>query len=226
MGHMDQPGHIRLHPDDNVVVLTGAAAAGTKVLGEGAVLERMVIGGHKIAARPVAAGEQVIKYGQIIGNASVDIETGEHVHSHNCAMGAHDQVYVFGNADPVRPAGEAETFSGIRRADGGAGTRNFIALCSTVNCSATAVRKIADRINHSGVLDDYPNVDGVVALAHGTGCGMAPDGDGFDNLDRALWGFATHPNVGAAIFVGAWLRGHADRQAAGTARGRGTASIR
>ena len=94
------------------------------------------------------------------------------------------------------------TFMGYRRANGQVGTRNYIAVCATVNCSATVIRRAAEQVMSSGILRDYPNVDGVVAFAHGTGCGMAASGPGFDNLQRVLWGHATHPNVGAAVFVG------------------------
>ena len=100
------------------------------------------------------------------------------------------------------PRVETASFQGYRRANGQVGTRNMIAVCATVNCSATVIRRAADEVMRSGVLADYPNVDGVVAFAHGTGCGMAAEGPGFDNLQRVLWGHATHPNVGAAVFVG------------------------
>jgi altronate hydrolase len=146
----------------------------------------------------------VVKFGQVIGYATENIAPGAHVHVHNCAMGAHDQDYRIG-AD-YRPIQRRDprnaTFMGLRRADGRVGTRNFIALCSTVNCSATVIRMIADRVNRSGMLDSYPHIDGAIALSHGTGCGMADAGEGFDNLERVLWGYATHPNVAAAVFVG------------------------
>ena len=100
------------------------------------------------------------------------------------------------------PKMEPRTFQGYRRKGGQVGTRNYIAVCATVNCSATVIRRAAEQVMASGILADYPNVDGVVAFAHGTGCGMAASGPGFDNLQRVLWGHATHPNVGAAVFVG------------------------
>ena len=198
-------GTIRLHEKDNVIVLTKSFPSGSKPAGFGQALTRNVPSGHKVATSDILAGDPVIKFGQIIGYASEPIMIGEHVHTHNCNMGAHDQVYKIG--DDYRPVdyfneADCPTFMGYRRSDGGAGTRNYIALCATVNCSATVVRHIADHINRSGLLDDYPNVDGVVALAHGTGCGIASSGDGYDALQRVLWGHATHPNVGAAIFIG------------------------
>ncbi len=199
------PGTIRLHEKDNVIVLTKAFPAGAMPAGAGTALTRNTPSGHKIATSTIDVNEPVIKFGQIIGYAAQPIATGDHVHTHNCAMGAHDQNYRIGEdyvpVDLVS-ASDQLTFQGYRRADGGAGTRNHIALCATVNCSATVVRHIADHFNRSGILDNYPNVDGVIALAHGSGCGMASSGEGYDALQRVLWGHATHPNVGAAIFVG------------------------
>ncbi len=198
-------GTIRLHEKDNVIVLTKAFPAGSRPAGAGNALTRNTPSGHKVATADIAVGKAVIKFGQIIGYASGPILTGDHIHTHNCSMGAHDQNYRIGeDFKPVDhfPEAECPTFLGYRRADGGAGTRNYIALCATVNCSATVVRHIADHFNRSGILDEYPNVDGVIALAHGTGCGIASSGDGYDALQRVLWGHATHPNVGAAIFIG------------------------
>jgi altronate hydrolase len=195
---------IRLHSDDNVVVAAVSLPTGSSIEAEGVTVARAVPMGHKVATRAVPAGSPVLKFGQIIGYATQDIAPGEHVHVHNCAMGEHDQNYAVGvDYRPVQYRDPTEaTFKGIRRSNGLVGTRNFIALCSTVNCSATVIRHIADRVNHSGVLDAYPHIDGVIALSHGTGCGMADSGEGFEALERVLWGHATHPNVTAAIFVG------------------------
>jgi len=195
---------VRLHPDDNVVVAAVSLPTGAALEGENATVLRAVPMGHKVATRPIASGAAIVKFGQIIGYATQDIPAGAHVHVHNCAMGEHDQDYRIGvDYRPVQYRDPREaTFKGIRRADGRIGTRNFIALCSTVNCSATVIRHIADRVNHSGMLDAYPHIDGAIALSHGTGCGMADAGEGFEALERVLWGYATHPNVTAAIFVG------------------------
>ncbi len=196
---------VRLQADDNVVVSTSAIAANTR-LDEGITSpERLIPPGHKIAWTAIASGERIVKFGQTIGYATEDIAPGQHVHVHNCAMGAHDSDYQIGDMVPELDAvdeADIETFDGYARAGGRPGTRNFIAICSTVNCSASVVRAIADQVNGSGILDGYPHVDGVIALSHGTGCGMAASGYGFDNLERVLWGYATHPNVGAALFIG------------------------
>ncbi|MCE6077226.1 UxaA family hydrolase [Agrobacterium vitis] len=199
-------GTVLLHPDDTVAILTNPAPAGVQPLGFGAALDHPVTRGHKIARQDMEAGNNIIKFGQVIGYASRPIRAGEHVHTDNCSFGAHDQQYEVGadyqKALAAIPTVKPATFMGYRRANGQAGTRNFIAICATVNCSATVIRRAADDINRSGILNDYPNIDGVAAFAHGTGCGMDAGGEGADILQRVLWGYATHPNVGAAVFVG------------------------
>lgn len=197
---------LKLHPKDTVSILTVNANAGATPLGSGVPLEKPVTRGHKIANVDIPEGGEIYKFGQLIGYASRPISAGEHVHVHNCSFGDHGREYQIGADLEVAKAAIPEvaprTFMGYRRENGSAGTRNYIAICGTVNCSATVIRKAADIINHSGILENYPNVDGVAAFAHGTGCGMANSGPGFDNLQRVLWGYATHPNTGAALFVG------------------------
>ncbi|MFQ1702533.1 UxaA family hydrolase [Loktanella agnita] len=195
-----------LHSSDTIAVLTQRVAAGADPLGAGAALTAPVPAGHKIARVAMPAGAPVVKFGQFIGQATQDIAVGEHVHTHNCAFQNPKQDYAI-SADlnaaraAIQPQ-EALSFAGYTRSDGRVGTRNFIALVATVNCSATVIRRAASEVESSGLLDGYANVDGIVALAHGTGCGMAASGRGYDILDRVLWGHATHPNVGATIFVG------------------------
>lgn len=200
------PEPLVLDPGDDVAILTEKAAAGQIPLGFGAELSAPVAAGHKLARHAIEQGAPIRKFGQIIGYATQAIAPGAHVHSHNCAIGAHDRAYAIGAdlaaAQAAVPSPAPRSFQGYARDDGSAGTRNYIALCATVNCSATVIRQAADTLNQSGALDPYPNVDGVVAFAHGTGCGMAAEGPGWDNLQRVLWGHATHPNVGAAVFVG------------------------
>jgi altronate hydrolase len=195
-----------LNPSDNVAVLTERAAAGARPLGFGAPLAAPLSAGHKLARADIEQRADIVKFGQVIGYATQPIAAGAHVHAHNCGFGEHDRNYRVGAdlaaAEAAIPRVETGTFDGFRRVNGQVGTRNYIAVCSTVNCSATVIRRAAEQVNASGVLADYPNVDGVVAFAHGTGCGMASEGPGFDNLQRVLWGHATHPNVGAAVFVG------------------------
>ncbi|MEL6522187.1 MAG: altronate dehydratase family protein, partial [Pseudomonadota bacterium] len=197
---------LQLNSSDNVAILTARAAAGDQPLGAGQPLSASVPPGHKIACADIPEGAPIFKYGQVIGFAAEPIASGSHVHTHNCAFGAHGKAEGHGaqlsQARAAIPALAPRSFHGYVRSNGQVATRNMIALIATVNCSATVIRRAADQINQSGILDDFPNVDGVIAFSHGTGCGMASDGPGWDNLMRVLWGYATHPNVGAAVFVG------------------------
>ena len=199
------PAPITLSAQDNVAILTERARAGETPLGRGVPLEAPVSPGHKLAARPLEKGDAIVKFGETIGYATQPIPEGGHVHVHNCAFGAHDQEYAVGVdlavAQAMVPKLAPRTFMGFRRG-AQVGTRNMIALIATVNCSATVIRRAADEIMASGMLAEYPHVDGVVAFTHGSGCAMDPQAVGFSNLQRVLWGHATHPNVGAAIFVG------------------------
>ncbi|MGZ5786010.1 MAG: UxaA family hydrolase [Ramlibacter sp.] len=198
---------IRLHPNDDVLIARSQLVGGTTA--EDIVVKGLIPPGHKVATRAIAAGEPVRRYNQIIGFASKPIAPGEHVHTHNLGMGAEggafERDYAFGaDVKPEAPRREA-TFMGIKRADGRVATRNYIGILSSVNCSATAARAIADhfsRQNHPEALADYPNVDGVVALTHGTGCGMDTEGLGMQILERTLAGYATHPNFAGVLVVG------------------------
>ncbi len=166
------------------------------------VVSDRVSTGHKVALHSIATGNPVHKYGQIIGYASKDIEAGEHVHTHNLDFRNTDHTYAFAeDIVDVGNAAQQETFEGYLRSDGRAGTRNYIAVISSVNCSATAARNIAAHFS-AEQLSAYSNIDGVVSFTHATGCGLADSGDGFDNLQRVFAGFATHPNIAAALIVG------------------------
>ncbi len=195
---------IRLHLADNVVVARAKIDAGTSIAGENLTTVDAIPAGHKIASRPVAAGEPLLKYNQTIGFASTDIAAGAHVHVHNVEMKDFARDYAFGvdrrNTEIV-PVELRRTFQGFRRASGRTGTRNYIGILSTVNCSASVCQFIAQRFP-AELLDDYPNVDGVVALTHSTGCGMADAGDGFAALQRTLWGYARHPNFAGVLMIG------------------------
>lgn len=195
--------HVRLDAADDVVTATRPLEAGTEV--EGVATRGLIPSGHKIAMRDIPAGEPVRKYAQIIGYAAGDIAAGEHVHTHNLQFRATAADYEFAtDLRPVTPVPEAErdSFMGYRREGGAVGTRNYIAIVTSVNCSATAARRIADAFGPAE-LADYPNVDGVVAFVHGTGCGMAGQGsEGFEALQRVMWGYARHPNHGGVLMVG------------------------
>ena len=193
---------VRLRAEDNVVIASMALGRGDEV--EGLTLYDPIPVGHKIATRALAKGSAVRKFGQIIGYAAEDIVAGAHLHTHNIEFRPTEGAYEFGtDRSPVLQVSEAEQdhFMGYKRANGTVGTRNYIAIVTSVNCSATAARRIADAFGPAE-LAAYPNVDGVVAFVHGTGCGMAGNGEGFEALQRVMWGYARHPNHGGVLMVG------------------------
>jgi len=190
---------IRLDADDNVVTATRSLPAGHAI--ENFMTAGLIPSGHKIATRTIAKGEQIRKYAQFIGLAAEDIAQGAHVHTQNTEFRNTEVEYEFStDMRHVTPA-SGDTFMGYRRENGSVGTRNYIAIVTSVNCSATAARRIADAFGPEE-LAQYPNVDGVVAFVHGTGCGMAGDGDGFEALQRVMWGYARHPNHAGVVMVG------------------------
>ena len=193
---------IRLNPADDVVIARVELAAGTTLVKEGNVaVAARVPAGHKIAVRAVKSGQPVRRYNQIIGFATRDIAPGEHVHVHNLAMGDFERDYAFSserkNTDFTKPQA---TFQGIVRPDGRVATRNYIGILTSVNCSATVARHVARHFEDR--LQDFPNVDGVVALTHKTGCGMASEGEATDLLRRTIAGYARHPNFFSSQLVG------------------------
>jgi altronate hydrolase len=195
---------LRLHPGDNVCVAARGLAAGAEVPvgGESLRLREGVKLGHKIALRRVAAGEPVLKYGQIIGFATETIEPGAWVHSHNLTAGEFARDYAAATAIPSDQAPLlGATFQGYRRAGGKAGTRNYLAIISTVNCSASVSKHVARKFDER-LLAPFPNVDGVVAFTYGGGCGIKHAGDYHQLLNRVLGGIARHPNIGGYLLIG------------------------
>jgi len=190
---------LRISTADNVAVALAPISAGSLLLG-GASAKAHIPAGHKVAVAAIAAGEPVLKFGQSIGTASRPISAGEHVHVHN--------VTFAGRAE--RPSGRTPMAAGTRRQawfdgyvrkDGSVGTRNYIGILTSVNCSATVARRIADRFD-ARALEQYPNVDGVVALAHASGCGLAHEGRGIENLRRTIEGYSRHANFAGVLVVG------------------------
>jgi len=200
---------IQLHVNDNVWIAKEALAIGQVV--QGVRIRAQVPAGHKIAARDIAAGESIFKYNTVIGLAARDIAAGEHVHGHNIGVGDfHQDAQRLAFGADVRPVDyvplpEQAQFMGYVRGDlkngGRVGTRNFIGLFSSVNCSATVIHKIAEHFTPER-LKNYSHIDGVAAFAQTTGCGMASPSPHFDLLRRTIAGYARHANVGGALVVG------------------------
>ncbi len=202
-----------LNSADNIAVALANLDVGSDTP-QGVSIVRRVPRGHKFATRPIAAGEPVLKFGQIIGFAREAIVPGDWVHEHNCGMGgpdgslSHDYAFAEGAVPlDMLPIEQRATFQGYRRANGSVGTRNYIGILTSVNCSATVAKFMAEAINRSGILDDYPEIDGVIPFVHGTGCAMDLSGEGYQIFRRTQWGYTSNPNLGAALLVGLGCEG-------------------
>jgi altronate hydrolase len=198
----ETPLYLRLNPSDDVVIACRELEAGTNLLKEGVVVKERIPPGHKVATRAIARGAPVHRYSQIIGFATQPIAPGFHVHVHNLEVRDFARDYAFGEAyKPTPLAQPPATFQGIVRPDGRVATRNYIGILSTVNCSATVAKHIAEQFR-GDALKDFPNVDGVVPLVHTTGCGMGSTGEGIDILRRTLAGYARHANFAGVLIIG------------------------
>jgi altronate hydrolase len=197
------PRVIRLHAADNLVVAVDPIVPGSIVQGVAALAR--VPRGHKMAVVPIGEGEPILKFGQIIGFAATAITPGEWLHEHNVVMHDFARDYHFAEdarTENVLPPEAQATFEGFRRAGGKVGTRNYLAILTSVNCSASVARFIAREVERSGMLDEYPNIDGVIPLVHGTGCAMDNKGEGYEILKRTQWGYASNPNMAGVLMVG------------------------
>ncbi|MBL8329720.1 MAG: altronate dehydratase [Rubrivivax sp.] len=200
------PPTLRIHPADNVVIARRQLLGGTVLESEGVTIAGLIPPGHKVATRAIAAGEPVRRYNQIIGSATQAIAPGQHVHTHNLAFSDFQRNHEPGaDARPTPYVAQPASFEGIVRADGRVATRNYIGVLTSVNCSATAARAIADHFRRDirpEALADFPQVDGVVALTHGMGCATDSEGEELAVLRRTLGGYARHPNFAAVLVVG------------------------
>ncbi|NOU06680.1 MAG: altronate dehydratase [Hyphomicrobiaceae bacterium] len=202
------PRSLRLNAKDNLVVAVDTIEAGRAV--ENVVASARIPRGHKMATVKIAKSEPVLKFGQIIGFATDDILPGAHIHTHNCGFAAFERDYAFAQdarQEIILPVSQQATFEGFRRQSGKVGTRNYLGVVTSVNCSATVARFIAEAVNKSGVLADYPTIDGVIPLVHSTGCGIDSDGETFEVLKRTTWGYACNPNMAGVLVVGLGCEG-------------------
>ena len=194
---------MRLHDDDNVVIALNGITVGAQPDGMPVAALDAAGPGHKIATTDIACGARILRYGQTIGVATRDISAGQHVHVHNMGMGGHGADYAFGSqSHPLPSAPEPRVFQGFRRADGKAGTRNYLGILTSVNCSGSVARFIAEAAEKSGLLDEFENVDGIMPIVHGSGCGMSAVHEGYDTLFRTLSGYAQHANFAGILLIG------------------------
>ena len=199
---------IRLHADDDVVITRQQLVSGSVLAEEGLTVSGLIPPGHKVAVRDVQAGAPVRRYGQIIGFATQPIRRGQHVHVHNLGMADFERdaaqvATLDARATVLVP--QPASFMGIVRSDGRVATRNYIGILTSVNCSATVARAIADRFRRDifpEALADFPQVDGVVALTHSAGCAVDSEGEALQLLRRTLAGYARHPNFAAVLVIG------------------------
>ena len=202
------PRTLRLNASDNVVTAVDPIDAGAGAYGATATVR--IPRGHKMAISAIAEKAPIVKFGQIIGFASKAIAPGEWVHEQNVVVHEFERDYRFAEdarKEDILPLHEQATFEGFRRANGSVGTRNYIAILTSVNCSATAARFMAEEINRSGILNVYPNIDGVIPLVQGGGCALDVKGEGYEILKRTQWGYATNPNVAGVVMVGLGCEG-------------------
>jgi altronate hydrolase len=197
---------IRIHPNDDVVIARRQLVGGTRIESEGITVAGLIPPGHKVATRAIPAGAPVRRYDQIIGSAKQAIAPGQHVHTHNLEFSSFAREYAAASgAKPTAYVSHPATFDGIVRADGRIATRNYIGILTSVNCSATVARAIADhfrRDTHPRALERFPNVDGVIALTHGAGCATDSAGEPLQVLRRTLGGYARHANFASVLVVG------------------------
>ena len=193
---------IVLNKNDNVAVTPFIIPAKTKIEGQNISSIDDIPFGHKICLKTVNKGDPVIKYDQIIGFASKNINPGEHVHSHNLEFKDFDRKFKVIEKKSIINEKSELFFNGIMRDNGQVATRNYIGIISTVNCSATVTKMISEKIKQSNILKDFPNIDGIVPITHSTGCGMNTESEGMQIFQRTIDGFKNHPNFSHVFVLG------------------------
>ncbi|MEO5933963.1 MAG: UxaA family hydrolase, partial [Duganella sp.] len=168
------PRYILMHDNDNVAIVVndGGLPAGA-VFADGLTLLEAVPQGHKVALRDIAKGEAVIRYNVTIGFAADDLPAGSWLNEQNVRMPDARELVNLPISTHLQPPAEpleGYTFQGFRNPDGSVGTRNILAITTTVQCVSGVVEFAVKRIKEE-LLPKYPNVDDVVGLEHTYGCG-------------------------------------------------------
>jgi galactarate dehydratase len=198
------PLYIRVHPQDNVAIVVndGGLPEGA-VFADGLVLRERVPQGHKVALADLAENEAVVRYNVVIGYALKDLPKGSWINEHVIRMpeppGLED-LPIATRAAPDMPALEGFTFEGYRNADGSVGSRNILAITTTVQCVSGVVEHAVARIK-AELLPRYPNVDDVVGLEHTYGCGVAIDAPDAMVPIRTVRNISLNPNFGGEVMI-------------------------
>jgi len=193
---------IKLNAKDNIAVASMNIPSGSQINTELKAITEIPFG-HKISLVDINKNELIYKYGQIIGVAYKEIKKGTHVHSHNIIFHEFDRNYKQSQKNLEQNYNNNNKFFyGYKRANNTVGTRNYIGLISTVNCSATVVKKIAKKINEYLKKNHFVDIDGAVCLKHSSGCGMNTSGKGMEVFNRTIEGFKSHQNFGKVFVIG------------------------
>ena len=195
---------IRLSKKDNIAVTPNDIPKNITVNENNLTTKTLIPKDHKIAIKKILKGDEILKYGQIIGKASQNIDAGEHVHNHNMTFIEFERNILEQSEFDISLENNSfsKTFKGYLRKNGKVGTRNYIGLVSTVNCSATVVKLIANQINNYLKQNSFNNIDGAVCLKHSSGCAMNTDGYGMEVFYRTIEGFKNHPNFSHVFVIG------------------------
>lgn len=195
---------IILNENDNIVIALENMNAGQYLKQFALTIDAPILSGQKIAKIDISENSPIYKYGTIIGFADSNILKGQVLTNSNIIfkefIREHDYCAKYQPTRFVNASSE-RSFMGFKRDDGRVGTRNYIAVVSTVNCSATVVHEIAAYFTNEK-LKNYSNIDGVAAFSHSTGCGMELSGEPMNLLHRTLGGYINHPNVASSLVVG------------------------
>ena len=198
-----QKAFLCLNSEDNVIVALRNIQKGECLMDGKVVVKQDILQGHKIIIQNANKGDLIIKFGQSIGMLSQNVKSGEHIHTHNLSMRGGQTNYEYStDVKTIKEASGKRFFDGYLRPNGKVGTRNYIGIITTVNCSGSVAKFIADQVVKNGVLNGYDNIDGIVPLVHGTGCGMSTNGEGYETLFRTITGYTQHANFGAILLIG------------------------
>jgi galactarate dehydratase len=199
-----EPLYVQVHPQDNVgIIVNPEGLPAGAVFAGGLALRERIPQSHKVTLQCLETGAPVIRYGQVIGHVTRDMQPGEWIREDMLRLPAPpplDELPLATAVPPPLPPLEGYTFDGYRNPDGSAGTKNILGITTTVQCVAPTVEYAVRRIRQE-LLPRFPNVDGVVAITHTYGCGVAIDAPGAAVPIQTLRHISRHANFGAAPLI-------------------------